>query len=111
MGISDRLRERRQELGKTQEQVAHQASMNVTQYNAYEKGRSAPSGVTLPRLAHALQTTEAALMGHGQPAKPGRPISEHRGDVIRRLREEFRAQVAAELDLAPSDIVVRLEII
>jgi transcriptional regulator with XRE-family HTH domain len=108
MQVGDMLRERRLELGKTQEQVARDAGMNVTQYNGYERGRSMPSSVTLPRLAKALQTTSEALLRLG----PGRSDhSESRRDVIRRLRDQFRAQVAAELDLSPDDVNIRVEIL
>ena len=82
--------------------------MNVTQYNAYERGRSAPSPVTLPRLANALQTTPEILL-HQSAARPEH--DEARVDVLRRLRNQFRAEVAAELDLTPDDISVRVEIL
>jgi transcriptional regulator with XRE-family HTH domain len=81
--------------------------MNVTQYNGYERGRSVPSPVTLPRLAKALQTTPEALLQRPVPSGS----SEAGGDVLRRLRNQFRAQVAAELTLAPDDITVRIEIL
>jgi transcriptional regulator with XRE-family HTH domain len=111
MKVSDRLRERRHELGRTQEQVAQDADMNVTQYNAYERGRSLPSSVTLPRLAKALETTPQTLLGRDPATRPDRRDDEPRGEVIRRLRDQFRAQIAAELDLAPSDVSVRVQIL
>lgn len=108
MEVNALLRERRHELGKTQEQVAREAGMNVTQYNGYERGRSAPSRVTLPRLAKALQTTPEALLPRSSVK---RPDCEARGDVVRRLRNQFRAEVAAELDLAPDSVTVRIELL
>jgi transcriptional regulator with XRE-family HTH domain len=111
MEVSDLLRERRHELRMTQEQVAQEAGMNVTQYNGYERGRSAPSPVTLPRLAKALQTTPEALLRRSPVARPDRGDNEGRGDLLRRLRDQFRAQVAAELDLPPDDVTVRVEIL
>lgn len=82
--------------------------MNVTQYNGYERGRSMPSPVTLPRLAKALQTTPEALL-HRSPVRPVH--GEAKGDVLRRLRGQFRAQVATELDLVPDDVIIRIEIL
>jgi transcriptional regulator with XRE-family HTH domain len=110
MEVSDRLRERRHELGFTQEEVAAAAGMNVTQYNGYERGRSAPSPVTLPRLAKALQTTQEALLGQAAVATTRR-ASEPRREALKRLKASFESQVAAELELAPTDIVVRIEIL
>ena len=107
MEISERLRVRRRELGKTQEEVARDAEMNVTQYNGYERGRSIPSSVTLPRLAKALSTTPEALSGGHSAERPGHDAA--KGPVLRRLRSQFHAQIAAELDLAPEDISIRIE--
>ncbi|RWL99601.1 MAG: XRE family transcriptional regulator [Mesorhizobium sp.] len=108
MEITDRLRERRLELGRTQEQVASDANMNVTQYNAYERGRSAPSSVTLPRIARALQTTVEALQERVPAVRSNSTLG--RGDMIRTLQNQFRAQVAAELNLAVEDVTIRIEI-
>ncbi|HEY8616297.1 helix-turn-helix domain-containing protein [Phenylobacterium sp.] len=110
INISDRLRQRRDELGMTQEAVAAAAGMNVTQYNGYERGRSAPSDVTLPRLAKALQTTQEALMGLAA-IPTTRRASESKREALKRLKVAFEAQVAAELELAPADITVRIEIL
>ena len=110
MDVRDRLRERRHELGLTQEEAAAAAGMNVTQYNGYERGRSAPSAVTLPRLAKALRTTQEALLGQATMAITRRG-SEPKREALKRLKASFEAQVAAELELAPADIVVRIEIL
>jgi len=59
--IKDTLRAARLAVGKTQEAVAIEAGMHVTQYNGYERGRSRPAFPTLERLAVALKTTVAAL--------------------------------------------------
>lgn len=109
INIHDRLRERRDELGMTQEAVAAAAGMNVTQYNGYERGRSAPSDVTLPRLAKALQTTQETLMGLATTPS-ARRASEPKRETLRRLKAAFEAQVAAELELAPADVAIRIEL-
>ncbi len=110
MEVSHRLRERRHELGLSQAKVAAAAEMNVTQYNGYERGRSAPSSITLPRIAKALQTTQEALLGQASMMTTRR-TSEPLREALKRVKAAFVAQVAAELALAPADIVVRIEIL
>lgn len=111
MEFKERLRARRSELGLTQEVVAKAAGMNVTQYNGYERGRSAASPVTLPRLAKALQTTPEALLGQVVSTSSARRGAEPRREMLQRLKATFQEQVAAELELAPTDVCIRIEIL
>lgn len=111
MRVRDRLRERRAELGFTQEQIAANAGMNVTQYNAYERGRSAPSQVTLPRLAVALKTTEADLLGEDGAAASRGVTNGSRRNILKHLKTEFQARIAAELGLDASEVSIRIELL
>lgn len=111
MGFKECLRARRSELGLTQEAVAKAAGMNVTQYNGYERGRSAASPATLPRLAKALQTTPGTLLGQMVSTASARRGAEARREMLQRLKASFQEQVAAELELAPADICIRIEIL
>ncbi len=111
MDFKERLRARRAELGLTQEQVAAAAGMNVTQYNGYERGRSAASPVTLPRIARALETTQEALLGQVASVTAARRGSESRREALQRLKAAFQDQVAAELELAPADIAIQIKIL
>jgi transcriptional regulator with XRE-family HTH domain len=109
MTISTALRAARLALGKTQEEVAVEARMNVTQYNGYERARSRPAAATLARLAAALDTTSAALLG----TTPTGLCQESRdpGDLLQNLRGQFQEQVAALLGLPPAGLSVRIEIL
>lgn len=110
MKIGDRLREARLALGKTQEQVAAESKMNVTQYNGYERGRSRPAPATLERIADALQTTPQVLLGLPATADGAAPLG-GRDEGLRTLRADFQSQVAAILGLAPAAIVIRIEVV
>lgn len=111
MEIGSRLREVRVALGKTQEQVAQESGMNVTQYNGYERGRSRPAPTTLDRIATALKTTSAALRGE-LDARPGDgAAARSRSEAVRALRDQFQAQLAAELGLSPQEITIRIEVL
>ncbi len=103
MDISLRLREAREALGKTQEQVAHDAGMHVTQYNGYERGRSRPAVATLERIASALSTTSAALVSP-ESAQPNFEAG------FRAMREQFQAQIAGLLGVSPREVTVRIEL-
>ena len=111
LNFKERLRARRTELGMTQEEVAAAAAMKVTQYNGYERGRSAASPVTLPRIARALQTTPEALLGQVAAGTTARRRSESRREAVQRLKAAFQEQVAAELELAPADISIDIHLL
>ncbi len=110
MAVSDQLRERRLERKMTQQQVAKAASMNMTQYNGYERGRSVPSPSTLARIATALQTTPEELLGRVSAVSANGEIHETVGAHLQHLRNQFRSQIAAELGLPTDEISVRIEI-
>lgn len=84
--------------------------MNMTQYNGYERGRSVPSPATLARIATALQTTPEALLGRGSAEAAHGETHETIGAHLRRLRNQFLSQIAAELGLPSDEISVRIEI-
>ncbi|MDR4306460.1 helix-turn-helix transcriptional regulator [Chelatococcus sambhunathii] len=112
MDISERLKAARAAMGKTQEQVAFEAGMNVTQYNAYERARSRPSPATLERIAAALQTTSEALtVPAAVSSSATRASSVPRADVIQNLRDRFREDIAAELGVASDLLGVRIELL
>ena len=74
--LSRRLAARRAELRLSQSQVAQRAGVEL-RYLAYlESFPGQPGAATLRRLATALRTTSAALLGAGQEASPGRDPGE-----------------------------------
>lgn len=103
MDVGTRLRQAREALGKTQEQVAHDAGMHVTQYNGYERGRSRPALATLDRIATALDTTSGILCGRDGAQPEGNKL-------LRVAREEFQTQVAALLGVSPREVMIRIEL-
>lgn len=66
-----RVRARREELGLTQEELAHRASINRTYIGSLETGQRNPSLDTIARLAAALDTDAAELV-KGAQAESGR---------------------------------------
>ncbi|MBN9310092.1 cupin domain-containing protein [Devosia sp.] len=56
-GLGSRLKDRRKVLGKTQQQVAEEASLTVGFISQIERGISTPSLASLFNLAKALETT------------------------------------------------------
>ena len=55
--LGQRLRDRRKELGKTQQQVAEEASLTVGFISQIERGISTPSLASLYNVAKALEST------------------------------------------------------
>lgn len=108
MNISQALKLQRQRLNFTQEYVAREAGMNVTQYNGYERGRSAPAPDTIVRLAKALQTDVKSITNSAEE----RPVGEvDKSNVVRDLKDQFHIKIASELGLYVDDIVIRIEIL
>ena len=69
--MSTALKAARERIGKTQEQVASEASVAVRLYQYYEAGQKTPSVTTALRIARSLGTTAEALFGESpQPPAP-----------------------------------------
>lgn len=96
MRLSEKLRERRSQLGLTQWHVANRADMSVVQYNGYENERHTPTEPTLARLADALETTPDELRNDDKP----------RDMTAVELKEAFRQKLAQELRISPSSIEI-----
>lgn len=61
--LGERIRTRRVELGLSQEQAGIIAGIHWTNWGKIERGRANPSFKTLLKIAGALSTTPAALLG------------------------------------------------
>jgi Pyridoxamine 5'-phosphate oxidase/Helix-turn-helix domain len=70
--LSKRVARRRAELGLSQAQVAARAGISLRYLEYLERYPARPTGATLRRLAGALMTTPAALLGGGAEVPPGR---------------------------------------
>ncbi len=55
------IRERRQELGLSQEAAAHEAGISATYWSDCENGKRNPASVNIVRIAGALGTSAAQL--------------------------------------------------
>jgi transcriptional regulator with XRE-family HTH domain len=69
--LSKRVARRRTELGLSQAQVATRAEVSLRYIEYLERYPARPSAATLRRLAAALRTTPAALLGAGADLPPG----------------------------------------
>ena len=69
--MSTALKAARERIGKTQEQVASEASVAVRLYQYYEAGQKTPSVTTALRIVRSLGTTAEALFG--ESPKPPAP--------------------------------------
>lgn len=72
--LGARIRERRESLGLSQEDVAHMSAMHVSNYGKIERGLSNPSLHTILRIASVLEVDPgvliAGLSGDMVTAKP-----------------------------------------
>jgi nitroimidazol reductase NimA-like FMN-containing flavoprotein (pyridoxamine 5'-phosphate oxidase superfamily)/DNA-binding transcriptional regulator YiaG len=69
--LSKRIARRRAELRLSRAQLAARAGMSVRYVEYLERYPARPGGAALRRLAAALKTTPAALLGAGAQAPPG----------------------------------------
>lgn len=60
--VGGNVRALRQERGLTQEQLAHDAEIDLTYLGGIERGRRNPSLLVLARLAHALEVAPSDLL-------------------------------------------------
>lgn len=61
--VAANVRRLRGERKLTQEQLAHDAEIDLTYLGGIERGRRNPSVAVVGRLAHALRTSPAELFG------------------------------------------------
>lgn len=60
--FGQRLRQRRDDLGMTQQDVADQLGINYQQLNKWENGKHMPAAETVARLAVLLETSSDYLL-------------------------------------------------
>ncbi len=101
--LGNRIRSRRQLLGKTQKQVAQEVNVAPSFYCNIEKGLRVPSVDTLVAIANALDTgLDILLVDSLVNAIPRRSPDEMR--VIRRfLREEIAKMLDEDEIIQPPD--------
>lgn len=93
--ISARMRERREQLGVSQETIARRLDTTMRTYARWERGETFGYLQRLPDLARALETTESELLG-GEDPLTAQPTVEALSDkldqvldVLGQLREDI----------------------
>lgn len=66
--LGTNLREARERLGLTQEDVAHRSGVHATEVSRMEAGKRDPQVSTLERLAKAVEVTPGQLLDGLPPA-------------------------------------------
>ncbi|MFN8655983.1 MAG: helix-turn-helix transcriptional regulator [Candidatus Obscuribacterales bacterium] len=69
-GVSRAIQERREEIGLSQEEVAHRAGLHRTYISDIERGARNPSLKTLSRLSEALEVPTSSLIRRGEDRMP-----------------------------------------
>ena len=60
--VGGRIKALREELGKSQEELAHDVGMHANTVARWERGELTPRGTSLAKIARALNTTSAYLL-------------------------------------------------
>jgi transcriptional regulator with XRE-family HTH domain len=93
--LSKRVARRRAELHLSKAQVAARAGMSLRYLEYVERYPARPDSVALRRLAAALQTTPAALLGAGSQVPPGYGRTASPPVVTKLMPAECRRLIAA----------------
>jgi transcriptional regulator with XRE-family HTH domain len=73
MGVAERVRERRDVLGYSQEGLAQSAGIGAATVVRVEGGKFHPKAGTIAALARALRTSQAYLLGETDDPRPPEP--------------------------------------
>ena len=93
--FGERLRNRRDVLGLTQEFVSTEAGISLRFYQMIERGEKSVSLDTLIRLSQTLSLSVDYLLFGNLPDSPGNPIAE----ILQRLSPEQREDAVKILTL------------
>jgi nitroimidazol reductase NimA-like FMN-containing flavoprotein (pyridoxamine 5'-phosphate oxidase superfamily) len=93
--LSKRVARRRAELHLTKAQVAARAGMSLRYLEYVERYPARPDAAALRRLAAALQTTPAALLGAGSALPPGHGQLAAQPVITKLMPVECRQLIAA----------------
>jgi transcriptional regulator with XRE-family HTH domain len=93
--LSKRVARRRAELGLSKAQVAARAGMSLRYLEYVERYPARPGGTALRRLAAALQTTPAVLLGAGAQMPPGYARTATPPVITKLMPTECRRLIAA----------------
>lgn len=90
--MGERLRVERIRIGASQEDIAHLAGMNVSNYGKIERGLGNPTMHTLVTIAGVLGVDPGAILtGLGGHTVPGRPRVYSAADYVRERESRARS--------------------
>ncbi len=87
--IAARMRQRREELGISQDEAGHRLGVTLRTYARWERGESHGYLTQLAAVAVALETTESELLG-GEDAITARPTVDNLAAKLDELAHELR---------------------
>ncbi|MGB1090538.1 MAG: helix-turn-helix transcriptional regulator, partial [Oceanobacter sp.] len=85
--LGDRLKQRRQELGLTQVDIANRLGLTKATVSLWENGTNKPNGENFHTLAKTLKTSSEWLLS-GKDSTADHDLSDGTGDRIRQLRKK-----------------------
>ena len=119
MDIKQRLKTQRKECGLTQEELAAKINVSVMSVRRLEWGKNCPRSDELQKLAEALGTTCAYLLGESEDARPGQlplpspePVKTQRVSTYKgMLRYKFSNGQEIEVPNTPENAAMFWEIV
>ncbi|MBE3586531.1 MAG: helix-turn-helix transcriptional regulator [Thermoanaerobacter sp.] len=101
MIIGKRIKELREQLGLTQEELAEKVGISRSALANYESGLREPKGDILVRFANALNTTTDYLLG--KTSRTDKPDPERKNTIEEEFPEISRVLRRAGRKLTPAD--------
>lgn len=102
--VGERIRDRRVQIGLSQEQLAHAIGSHQKQISRYEKGENDPTAEVVIRIAKALQTTPDWLLGFDDLEEDVSKIMQ----VIRSVKDKNQREALIEAIKAFADRIARV---
>ncbi|MGI9861348.1 helix-turn-helix transcriptional regulator [Moorella naiadis] len=95
--LGNRIKQKRLELGLTQEDVAKKIGVNRSTVSSWEIGRREPDGEILAKLANILQcSTDFLLRNKTSSLQQKDPVEENWPEVLQVLRRSGKKPTAQE---------------
>lgn len=96
--VGERIKNRRKELGMSQDELAELASLNRVTVAKYESGKVEPGAQALSRIADALETSVDILLGRSAPT----PDETEQNEAMA-IRERLRRDPSYRLLFSAAD--------
>lgn len=96
--VGERIKNRRKELGMSQDELAELANLNRVTVAKYESGKVEPGAQALSRIADALETSVDILLGRSTPT----PDETEQNEAMA-IRERLRRDPSYRLLFSAAD--------